>query len=61
MRQEFVAVRLGQLTKERRYDSKDSREIVKGSVSLRTLRWFDDVEVRDLLLPQKAFFSSGEG
>lgn len=61
MRLELALRRFKTLTKDRRYDSNDSREIVKGSVSFKTARWFDEVEVRDLLLPQKAFFSSGDG
>ena len=34
--------------------------MLKGSLSLRMLRWFDEVEVRDLP-PQKLLFSVGEG
>ena len=48
------------LTKDLRYDSKDSREIEKGSFSLSMLRWLEDmVDVGDFC--QKLFFSGGEG
>lgn len=47
-------------TNDLRYDSKDSREIEKGSFSLSMLRWLEDmVDVGDLA--QKLFFSVGEG
>lgn len=48
-------------TKDLRYESKDSREMLKGSVSPKKARWLDEVELRDLVLPQKAFFSGGDG
>jgi hypothetical protein len=34
----------GLLTKDLRYDSNDSREMLKGSCSLNSVRWFDVVE-----------------
>lgn len=47
-------------TKDLRYDSKDSRDIEKGSFSQRRVRWLEEtVEVGDL--PQKLFFSGGDG
>ena len=46
------------LTNDLRYDSKDSREIENGSLSLNILRWLDDDEV---VLCQKLFFSGGDG
>ena len=48
------------LTKDLRYDSKDSREMEKGSFSLSMLRWLEDmVDEGDFC--QKLFFSGGEG
>lgn len=47
-------------TKDLRYDSKDSRDIEKGSFSFNKLRWFEDiVDVGDLC--QNPFFSGGDG
>jgi len=50
-------------TKDLRYDSKDSREMLKvSSPLLWALRQPPDDEVDDLLAPQKlGFFSVGEG
>ena len=47
------------LTKERRYDSKDSREIEKGSFSLNRLRWLEVVEGD--LLQNDLLSSLGDG
>jgi hypothetical protein len=50
----------GSLTNDRRYDSKDSRDIEKGSLSDMRLRWLEDV-VEVGVLCQKLFFSVGDG
>lgn len=50
----------GQFTNDRRYESNDSREIENGSFSFNMLRWLD-VEPIVGDLPQKLFFSGGEG
>ena len=44
------------------YESKLSREMLKGSFSLNRLRWFEDVvEVFDLLCQKVGFSCVGEG
>lgn len=51
-----------EMSNDRLYDSKDSRDIEKGSFSVRMLRWLEelvDLPVGDLC--QKDFFSGGEG
>jgi hypothetical protein len=51
-----------EMSKDRLYDSKDSREIEKGSCSARVVRWWEefvDLPAGDLC--QKDFFSGGEG
>jgi hypothetical protein len=51
-----------EISKDLLYDSNDSREMEKGSFSVRTERgWeeFEDLPVGDLC--QKDFFSGGEG
>lgn len=50
----------GRPTNDRRYESKDSRDIEKGSFSLTRSRWFDDL-VEPGYLRQKLCFSGGEG
>jgi hypothetical protein len=52
---------LRSLTNDRRYDSKDSRDIEKGSFSESRLRWFDEEVVDVGVLCQKLFFSVGDG
>jgi hypothetical protein len=50
------------MSKDLRYDSNDSREMEKGSFSVRAERWCEDavdLPVGDLC--QKDFFSGGEG
>lgn len=47
------------LTNDLLYDSNDSRDIEKGSLSLNIVRWLDDVD--EDVLCQKLFFSVGEG
>ena len=48
------------LTNDLLYESKDSREMENGSLSLRQLRWFEDV-VDVGVRCQKLFFSGGDG
>jgi hypothetical protein len=51
-----------QHTKDLRYESKLSREMLKGSFSLSRLRWFDDVvDVFDLECQKVGFSWGGEG
>ena len=50
-----------EMSKDRRYESKDSREMLKGSFSLKTLRLVVLVVLRDELVVQKLFRSGGEG
>jgi hypothetical protein len=52
--------KLGSLTNDRRYDSKDSRDIEKGSFSDSRLRWLEEV-VEVGVLCQKLFLSVGDG
>lgn len=55
-------VSAGPLTKDLRYESNDSRDMLNGSCSLSTLRWFDDVvDVFDRLCQKLRFDSGGEG
>jgi hypothetical protein len=52
----------GQHTNDLLYESKLSREILKGSVSASKLRWFEDVvEVVDLECQNVGFSCVGEG
>lgn len=55
-----ISKNVSSLTNDRRYDSKDSRDIEKGSLSDIRLRWFEDV-VDVGVLCQKLFFSVGDG
>ena len=51
-----------QRTKDRLYESKLSREMLKGSVSASMLRWFDDVvEALDLECQKVGFSCWGDG
>ena len=47
-------------TKDRRYESNDSRDMEKGSFSLSMLRW-EDVVVDVGVRCQKLLFSGGDG
>jgi len=51
-----------EISKDLRYESKDSREILKGSFSLRTLLWVEFcVEVVDERLKKVFSFAGGDG
>lgn len=53
---------LADISNDLLYESKDSREMLNGSFSLKAHRCRDDdVVERDEVVPQKLFFSVGEG
>lgn len=63
MREQLVPKSKAKHTNERRYESKDSREIEKGSLSLIALRWYDELVVVGDRRPQyeSDFCSMGDG
>lgn len=56
----ILSIFVGRPTNDRRYESKDSRDIEKGSFSSTRLRWLEDL-VEPGYLRQKLCFSGGEG